>query len=443
MVSLEELAESVERGDLDTVIVAFTDMQGRLVGKRLQGDYFLEEVRAGHPIEGPGYLVALGMEADHGNGHGVRPPSPEGGDLRMVADFTTLRRIPWLEGTALVLADVAWQDGSPVLTSPRHMLRAQVERARALGFEPMFGSELEFYVVKESYAEAEASHYRQLTPSSPHLLDYNVLAASSDEPFVRTVRTRMRAAGIEIENTRDGASPGQHRISFRFTDALSMADNHAIYKNGIKEIANQHKCSVTFMAKPEDSWIGSSCHVHSSLWQGDWNAFDGENNVFRQYLAGNIHCAADFGLFLAPTVNSYKRFTGGVGAPLLAWSYENGSCGFGAADHGYGRCAENRIPAADANPYLAFAATLAAGLYGIERGLEVPPAAQGNGHVASAQRFPQTLRDAISVMERSVVARHIFGEEVVDHYLNNARNEQLLSDRVVTEYERTRLFERV
>ena len=257
------------------------------------------------------------------------------GDFAMVPDFATMRRIPWLEGTALVLCDVAWNDGTPVRPSPRQVLKAQVDRARALGYEAMFGSELEFYLIKETYAEAHQQHYRGLTPSVPYILDYHILATSYDEPFIRAVRNGMQAAGIRVENSKGEAWPGQQEINFRYSDAVTMADNHTIYKNGIKEIAQQRGCSVTFMAKPDHTWIGSSCHIHSSLWRDGDSAFAGESPVFRQYLAGQVASAAELAVFLAPNINSYKRYTAGSWAPTtLAWGYDNRTCGFRVVGHG-------------------------------------------------------------------------------------------------------------
>ena len=443
VLTLDELAGLVEQGEIDTVVVAFTDMQGRLMGKRMHGEFFVDEARAGHPVEGCNYLLALDMEMDPEPGYDIASWERGYGDFSMVPDFATLRRIPWLEGTALVLSDVERNDHSPVRPSPRQVLKAQVERATALGYEAMFGSELEFYLLKETYSEAHAKGYRGLTPSVPYIMDYHILATSFDEPFIRAVRNGMQAAGIRVENSKGEAWPGQHEINFRFTDAVTMADNHTIYKNGIKEIANQHGCSVTFMAKPEHTWIGSSCHIHSSLWAKGRNAFDGEPEVFRHYLAGQINCGAELAIFVAPTVNSYKRYTASSWAPTtLAWGYDNRTCGFRVVGHGQGLRVEDRIPGADANAYLAFAAILAAGIYGIEHDLELPPAFEGNAYVSDVQRFPSTLRDAVSALEHGSMARAAFGDDVVDHYLNYARTEQQLFDRVVTEYERARLFER-
>jgi glutamine synthetase len=442
-VTPEELAEAARGGDVDTVVVAFTDMQGRLLGKRLHVEHFLEDVGPGHPVEACNYLLAVDMEMDTVPGYQIASWERGYGDFALAPDLATLRRIPWLEATAMVLCDVAWHDGSPVRPSPRQVLRAQVERARALGFEPMFGSELEFFLLKQTYAEAHARHYRDLTPSVPYILDYHVLAATYDEPFLRAVRNGMHAAGIRVESSKGEAWPGQHEINFRYADAVTMADNHTVYKNGIKEIAHQHGCSVTFMAKPDHTWIGSSCHVHSSLWREGRSAFEGESEVFRAYLAGQIAHAAELAVFLAPNVNSYKRYTAGSWAPTtLAWGHDNRTCGFRVVGRGQGLRAETRIPGADVNPYLAFAALLAAGLDGVERGLELPPPFEGNAYESGVRRFPSTLREAIAELERGDIARAALGEDVVDHYLNYARTEQRLFDQVVTCYERERLFER-
>jgi glutamine synthetase len=289
------------------------------------------------------------------------------GDFHLLPDLATLRRVPWLEGTALVLCDVAWDDGSPVAASPRQVLRAQVERARAAGLEPMLGSELEFYVLHETYAEAHERHYRGLTPSVPYVLDYHVLASTYTEPLIRRIRNGMQAAGIPVESSKGEAWPGQHEINFRFADALRTADGHTIYKNGAKEIAHANGCSITFMAKPDHTWIGSSCHVHASLWRDGANAFADDAELFDGFLAGWIACASELAIFLAPNVNSYKRYAAGSWAPTtLAWGRDNRTCGFRVVGHGGSRRVETRLPGGDVNPYLAFAALIAAGLHGIE-----------------------------------------------------------------------------
>jgi glutamine synthetase len=443
VLTLDELRADVETGAVDTVIAAFTDMQGRLMGKRLDAEFFLHELEGGHGSEGCNYLLALEMEMDPVPGYAIASWERGYGDFGLQPDLATLRRIPWHEATAMVQCDVEWHDGTPVAPSPRQVLKAQVEKARGMGFEPMFGSELEFFLFRESYAEAHMKHYHDLTPSVPYILDYHILGAGYDEPFMREVRTAMKAAGMTVESSKGEAWAGQHEINFRFADALKAADDHVVYKTGIKEIANQRACSVTFMAKPHHDWVGSSCHIHSSLWRDGEAAFAGEPDVFKHYLAGQIACAADLAIFIAPTINSYKRFAAGSWAPTtLAWGYDNRTCGFRVVGKGSALRGETRIPGADANPYLAFAALLAAGLYGIEQQLELGPALEGNAYVSDAERFPHALREAIARLEQSTVARRLLGGDVVDHYLNYARTEQQLFDKTVTGYERERMFER-
>jgi glutamine synthetase len=443
VLSAKELEQGVADGSIDTVVVAFTDMQGRLMGKRVQGKFFVDGHIADHGIEGCNYLLALEMEGDPVPGYEMASWERGYGDFTAKPDLASLRRIPWLEGTALVLGDVEWPDGSPVTASPRQVLKAQVERAEALGYTPMLGSELEFFLLKETYEEAHAKHYRDLTPSVPYILDYHILAATYDEPFIRQIRNGMEGAGIPVETSKGEAWPGQHEINFRYDDALTMADNHVIYKNGAKELAHLNGCSITFMAKPDHTWIGSSCHIHSSLWQGDTSAFEGETDVFKQWLAGQIACFKELAIFLAPTINSYKRFAAGSWAPTtLAWGHDNRTCGFRIVGHGSALRTETRIPGGDVNPYLAFAALIAAGLYGIENELELPPALEGNAYESDAERFPHSLREAISALEQGTMARRALGDDVVDHYLNYARTEQELFDKVVTSYERERMFER-
>jgi len=443
MLTLSELEKAVGDGSIDTVVVAFTDMQGRLMGKRLHGEFFLDGQIPEHGAEGCNYLLALDMEMDPVPGYQIASWERGYGDFSLMPDMATLRRIPWLEATALVLCDVGWHDGTPVNPSPRQVLKRQVERSAELGYEPMFGSELEFYLLKESFEEAHAKHYRDLTPSVPYILDYHILATTYDEPLIRQIRNGMQGAGIPVETSKGEAWPGQQEINFRFAEAVTMADNHTIYKNGAKEIAHLNGCSITFMAKPDHTWIGNSCHIHSSLWRDGDNAFAGESDIFKQYLAGQIACLRELAVFLAPTINSYKRFAAGSWAPTtLAWGHDNRTCGFRIVGHGGALRAETRIPGGDANPYLAFAALLAAGLYGIENKLELPPGLEGNAYESDAERFPHSLREAIDALENGKMARAALGDDVVDHYLNYARTEQRLFDEVVTCYERERMFER-
>ena len=444
MLSFAELKELVATGEVDTVVVAFTDMQGRLLGKRLHAEFFVEEMEAEHPVEGCNYLLALEMEMDPVPGYAIASWEQGYGDFGMRPDLATLRRIPWLEGTALVLGDVQWHDGSPVQPSPRQVLRAQIERAAELGLTPMMGSELEFYLLKESFAEAHANGYTGLTPTVPYILDYHILATTYDEPLLRAIRNGMHEAGMRVETSKGEAWPGQQEINFRFSDALTMADNHAIYKNGAKEIAFLHGCSISFMAKPFEGWIGNSCHIHSSLFRGDQPAFADDEVLFGRWLAGQIACAKELAVFFAPTINSYKRYAAGSWAPTtLAWGHDNRTCGYRVVGHGKARRVETRIPGGDVNPYLAFAAMIASGLHGIEQGLEAPPPLQGNAYESDSERFPSSMREAIAALEQGSMARAAFGDQVVDHYLNYARTEQGLFDRFVTDWERKRYFERI
>jgi glutamine synthetase len=442
MLTLDELKQAVGDGSIDTVIAAFPDMQGRLMGKREQAEFFVEET-AEHGLEGCNYLLATDMENDPQPGYATANWESGYGDFVLTPDLSTLRRIPWLEGTALVLCDVGLEDGSPLAESPRQVLRAQVERARAHGYESMIGTELEFFLFKESYAEAHEKHYRDLTPSVPYILDYHILATSYDEPLLREMRNQMQAAGMKVESSKGEAWPGQQEINFRYSDAVTSADNHVVYKNGAKEIAAQHGQAITFMAKPDHTWIGNSCHIHASLWQDGVNAFAGKSELFERFLAGWIACGKEIALFLAPTINSYKRFAKASWAPTtLAWGLDNRTCGFRIVGHGSSQRIETRIPGGDVNPYLAVAALLAAGLYGIEQGLELPPPLEGNAYESDAERFPATLREATDELANGTVMRGAMGDNVVDHYLNYARVEQQLFDDVVTCYERERMFER-
>ena len=443
MLTLADLTKAVEAGEIDTVVVAFTDMQGRLLGKRLHGEFFVEELEAEHPIEACNYLLALEMEMDPVPGYEIASWERGYGDFGVVPDLATLRRIPWLEATALVLGDVTWDDGSPVQPSPRQVLRAQLERAAELGLTPMVGSELEFYLLEETFSEAHAKGYRDLTPSVPYILDYHVLATTYDEPLLRAIRNGMHAAGIRVETSKGEAWPGQQEINFRFADALTMADNHVIYKNGAKEIAFLHGRSLTFMAKPFQDWIGNSCHIHSSVVRDGQPAFAQDDALFDRWLAGQIACARELAVFFAPTINSYKRYAAGSWAPTtLAWGHDNRTCGYRVVGRGPARRVETRIPGGDVNPYLAFAALIASGLHGIEKELVAPPPVEGNAYESDAERFPSTIREAIAALEEGSVARAAFGDQVVDHYLTYARTEEALFDRFVTDWERTRYFER-
>ena len=448
MLSLEDLRKEAKDGTIDTVVTAFTDMQGRLFGKRIQVDYFLEDVLE-HGIEGCNYLLALDMEMDPVPGYEMANWESGYGDFAIVPDLATLRRIPWLDRTALVLCDVAEHDRSPVVASPRQVLIAQYERAAQLGFRPMMASELEFYLYKESYAEAHEKDYGDLTPTIPYILDYHVLATTMDEAYLGPIRRGMHAAGIPVEFSKGEAWYGQHEVNFRYADAVTSADRHTIYKNGVKEIAFLNGISATFMAKPSEKDIGSSCHIHTSLvdLDGGESAFvdgDEETDTFRHFLGGLRARLRELALFVAPAVNSYKRYASESWAPTsISWGRDNRTCGFRIVGHGPSLRVECRIPGADVNPYLGYAAMLAAGLDGIESRTDPGPELKGNAYEqAGAEPFPATLREAVELWEGSDFARVAFGEGVWRHYLNYGQTEQRLFDQVVTDYERRRMFER-
>ena len=445
MLTLEELEELVATGEVDTVVVAFTDMQGRLLGKRLHAEFFVDEMEAGHAVEGCNYLLALEMEMDPVPGYEIASWEQGYGDFGIAPDMATLRRIPWLEGTALVLGDVEWHDGSPVAAvAAPGAPRADGRAAEELGLTPMMGSELEFYLLKETYAEAHAKGYTGLTPSVPYILDYHILATTYDEPLLRAIRNGMHAAGMRVETSKGEAWPGQQEINFRFADALTMADNHAIYKNGAKEIAFLHGCSISFMAKPFEDWIGNSCHIHSSLFRGEEARSPTTTTLFGRWLAGQIACAKELAIFFAPTINSYKRYAAGSWAPTtLAWGNDNRTCGFRVVGHGppARRDADPRrrrqpVPRLRGDDRVR-APRHRAGA----RGAAAAPGERVRVATPTASRRRCARRSRRS--RGGTVARAAFGDQVVDHYLNYAHTEQGLFDRFVTDWERKRYFERI
>src|SRR6476660_6655798 len=447
MLSLEELGTEAEAGTIDTVVTAFTDMQGRLVGKRIDVSYFLDEV-VDHGIEGCNYLLALEMEMDPVPGYEMANWEKGYGDFAIAPDMSTLRRIPWLDRTALVLCDVVEHDVAPVAASPRQVLIAQYERAQELGYTPMFASELEFYLYKQSYAQAHEQDYRELTPTIPYILDYHVLATTMDENVIGQIRRGMRDAGIPVEFSKGEAWYGQHELNVRYADAVTSADRHTIYKNGVKEIAFFNGVSATFMAKPSEKDIGSSCHIHSSLVDASGTSVfvngHQETDTFRHYLGGVRNRIRELSLMIAPSVNSYKRYAAESWAPTsISWGRDNRTCGFRVVGHGQSRRVECRIPGADVNPYLACAALVASGPDGIEKGTDPGPELKGNAYeAAEAEPFPSTLHEALELWEGSDFAKRAFGESVHKHYLNYGRYEQKEFDQVVTDYERRRMFER-
>jgi glutamine synthetase len=448
MLSLDDLRKEGDEGTIDTVVTAFTDMQGRLFGKRIEVNYFLEEA-VSHGVEGCNYLLALDMEMEPVPGYEMANWEKGYGDFGITPDMATLRRIPWLDRTALVLADVVEHDGTPVVASPRQILIAQYERAVEMGFTPYAASELEFYLYKESYSEAWEKGFNDLTPTIPYILDYHILATTMDEAYLGPIRRGMMGAGIPVEFSKGEAWYGQHEVNFRYADIVTSADRHTIYKNGVKEIAFLNDISASFMAKPSEKDIGSSCHMHQSLVGDDGkSAFvDGDGNetdTFRHFLGGMRNHIRELALFIAPSINSYKRYAAESWAPTsVSWGRDNRTCGFRIVGHDQSRRIECRIPGADANPYLAFSALLAAGLDGIENGTDPGPELKGNAYeAAEAEPFPSSLREAKELWDSSDFVKSVFGEAVQKHYSNYARYEQQEFDQVVTDYERRRMFER-
>jgi glutamine synthetase len=442
-VELEALRAGVDSGEIETVVLALTDMQGRLQGKRLTARYFLDEV-LGHGAEGCNYLLAVDVEMNTVDGYAMSSWEKGYGDFVMRPDLDTLRPMPWEIGTAMCLADLAWADGSDVVASPRQVLRAQLARLAERGWTANASTELEFLVFRDSYDDAWRKGYRDLEPGNLYNVDYSLLGTSRVEPLMRRIRNSMTAAELEVENSKGECNYGQHEINFRYADALRCADHHVVYKNGAKEIAAQEGMAISFMAKFNER-EGNSCHIHFSLADADGPLFERDQGMFDSFLAGQLAHARELTLLLAPNINSYKRFAVGSFAPTtVAWGHDNRTCAFRVVGHGPALRFENRSGGADLNPYLALAALIAAGLEGVEQGLQLEPALEGNAYLAQERpRLPSTLRDARELFASSAVARRAFGEDVVAHYTNAADVELAAFDSVVTDWERVRGFERL
>ncbi|GGZ23226.1 glutamine synthetase family protein [Streptomyces avidinii] len=444
----EELRSLVASGEIDTVVLAFPDMQGRLQGKRFAAQFFLDEVLE-HGTEGCNYLLAVDTDMNTVDGYEMSSWDRGYGDFAMHPDLATLRRIPWNPGSAFLLADLAWNDGSPVVAAPRQILRRQLERLAEAGYTAMVGTELEFMVFQDTYEQAWNSGYRDLTPANQYNIDYSVLGTGRIEPLLRRIRNEMQAAGLIVESAKGECNLGQHEIAFRYDEALTTCDQHSVYKTGAKEIASQEGVSLTFMAK-FDEREGNSCHIHLSLADADGrNAMAGDgpggmSPVMRHFLAGQLAALRDFSLLYAPNINSYKRFRPGSFAPTaVAWGVDNRTCALRVVGHGRSMRFENRLPGGDVNPYLAVAGLVAAGLYGIEHRLELPEACGGNAYTADYAHVPATLREAAELWENSEIAKAAFGPEVVAHYRNMARVELDAYDSAVTDWELRRSFERL
>jgi glutamine synthetase len=446
MLTVEELREAVDAGEIDTVLVAIVDMQGRLQGKRCAAQYFLDEV-LGHSAEGCNYLLAVDVEMNPVSGFEMSSWERGYGDFVMKPDMETLRRVPWQEGTALVMCDVVWENGDPVVASPRQVLRKQLDRLAALGLDCYVGTELEFILFDDSYEQAWNAGYRNLTPSNQYNVDYSLLGTARVEPLLRAIRNGMTGAGMVVESAKGECNPGQHEIAFKYTTALRTCDQHAIYKNGSKEIAAQQGKALTFMAKYNER-EGNSCHIHLSLRSKEGEPVfaegHGMSQLMKHFLAGQLAGLRELTYFLAPNINSYKRFVKGSFAPTaVAWGRDNRTCALRVVGHGHGLRFENRVPGGDVNPYLAVAALIAAGLHGVEQKLELEDEFVGNAYASDRPTVPTTLKESAELLAGSTIAREAFGKDVVDHYLNAAKVELTAFEAAVTDWEKVRGFERL
>jgi len=453
MLGLEQLREMAAQEKIETVIVGFTDHYGRLTGKRYDAEMFVEEI-AGHGTHGCDYLLTTDMEMNPVAGYRFANWELGYGDFHLVPDLNTLRAASWLDKTALVLCDVKSEKTEDYISvAPRSILRKQTQAAEKTGFTSFAASELEYYLFRNSYREAAGQGYRDLEPAGWYLEDYHILQGTRTEDYTAAVRHHLKRSGVPVENSKGEWGLGQHELNVRYAEALEMADRHIVYKQCLKEVAEQMGLSVTFMAKFATDRAGSSSHIHFSLWQDGKNAFAGDtafgpvkcSDIFRHFLAGWIAHAPDVMVFYAPTVNSYKRYVDASWAPTrLAWSYDNRTAGFRVVGHGQSLRIECRIPGADCNPYLAFAASLASGLDGIANKLEPPECFIGDIYTARhLPRVPSTLSEATEKFANSEFAKSAFGEDVVEHYTHFFLTEQAAFNAAVTDWEHKRYFERI
>jgi len=446
MLTVDQLRGGVADGSIETVVVAFTDMQGRLQGKYLHAPYFVEHA-LGHGVEGCNYLLAVDTEMNTVDGYAISSWEAGYGDMEFTLDTDTIRWVPWLERTVMIQCDLALTDGSPVPMSPRSMLTSQVERAAEHGWSAVAGTELEFVVYTDSYEEAWAKGYTGLTPANQYNIDYSIVGSGRVEPLLRRIRSDMWTAGMTVESAKGECNLGQHEIGFLFDDVVTTCDNHSVYKTGAKMIAAQLGQSLTFMAKPNER-EGNSCHIHLSLRGLDGSTVfwedDGRSALYEHFIAGVLATMREFTLFYAPNINSYKRFAQGSFAPTaVAWGQDNRTCSVRTVGEGSSARMENRVPGGDCNPYLAVAAMMAGGLHGIENELELEPMMTGNAYESDAPLVPHTLREARDLFAASEVAREAFGQDVVDHYVNMADVEITAFDAAVTDWELRRGFERL
>ncbi len=447
--TLEKLKALVADGTIDTVVVAMTDMQGRLTGKRIHGQFFLDEV-VKHGTEGCNYLLAVDVDMNTVAGYEMSSWERGYSDFALIPDLNTLRLITWQPGAALILADVAWLDHTDVVASPRQILRKQIAELEKAGMVPMCGTELEFVVYKDSYEEAWNKGYKDLIPVNQYNVDYSILGGSRIEPLLRDIRMGMTTAGMIVESVKGECNFGQHEIAFKYSDALSNCDNHVIYKNGAKEIADQQGYALTFMAKPNEK-EGNSSHIHLSfrglkgelVMVDDSDKEHGMSEIGRQFIAGQLAHLRELSILLAPNINSYKRYVPGSFAPTaIRWGRDNRTCALRLVGHGAGLRLENRVPGGDVNPYLAVAGIIAAGLDGIKNKLKLEPAFTGNAYESDSSRVPASMPEALELWEKSEWVKQTFGAEVQAHYANMARVEIAAYGKAVTDWELFRNFER-
>jgi glutamine synthetase len=441
-VNVDELRKAVAEGTVDTVLLGFADMQGRFQGKRLVGHHFVEEVLA-HGAEACNYLLAVDVEMNTVAGYAMSSWETGYGDFEMKPDLETLRPVPWHAGTAMCMADLQWGEGKPVVASPRQILRRQLDRLAERGWTALAATELEFIVFRDSYESAYHKRYHGLDPANLYNVDYSMLGTSR-RPLIGRIRREMAGAGLGVENSKGECNLGQHEINFTYEGALGAADTHTIYKNAAKEIAAQEGMAITFMAK-YDEREGNSCHIHLSVRGEDGTpVFAEQPALFDSFVAGQLACLRELTLFKAPNVNSYKRYAEGSFAPTaVAWGRDNRTCSMRVIGHGPGLRVESRVAGGDVNPYLALAAMIAAGLHGVDNELPLEPPLEGNAYTADKPHVPKTLQEARDLFAASDVAREAFGQEVVDHYLNNADVELRAFEAAVTDWERFRGFERL
>jgi glutamine synthetase len=441
--TVDELKKAVADGAVDTVLLAIADMEGRLQGKRLTATHFLDDTLE-HGAEGCNYLLAVDVDMETVGGYAMSSWDTGYGDFQMKPDLETLCPVPWHPGTVMLMADLEWEDGREVVASPRQILRRQLARLEERGISANAGTELEFMVFLDTYEEAWKKGFRELEPANLYNIDYSLLGSARVEPLIRRIRNEMAAAGLVVENSKGECNLGQHEINFHYDEALRTADNHAIYKNGAKEIAAQEGRSISFMAKFNER-EGNSCHIHCSLAKDDGaNAFAADQQLFDRFIAGQIACMKELTMFYAPHVNSYKRFVPGSFAPTaIAWGRDNRTCSLRVVGHGEALRVENRLPGADVNPYLVLSAMIAAGLHGIDNELELEPVFEGNAYTSDKPRVPHNIYDARDAFAASEMVRDAFGAEVVEHYLNRAQVEIDAFESAVTDWERFRGFERL